>query len=67
MLGKLVQLLKAYSPMEVTLEGISIPDKLVHNTKALLSIAVTLFGIVTLVRPLQPEYLLLVDYQYYTL
>ena len=40
---------------------------LLHPPKAPLSIVVTLFGIFMLVSDLQPEKVLLVDYQYYTL
>lgn len=38
-----------------------------HPQKGLIPIAITLLGIVMLIRELQPLYLLLVDYQYYTL
>ena len=39
----------------------------VQHQKAERPIFVTLFGILMLVSDLQPQYLLLVDYQYYTL
>ena len=66
-LVKPLQPSKAPSPIEVTLEG---RDKLVkplQPEKASSPISVTPEGMVKLVKPLQPPYLLLVDYQYYTL
>ena len=41
--------------------------RVLQPLKALLSIVVTLFGMLMLVRALQEENVLLVDYQYYTL
>ena len=49
-----VQPLKAPLPIDVTLRGIFIEDRLVQLWKAALPIDVTVFGIVTEVRPLQP-------------
>ena len=58
---------KALLPIVVTLSGILMLVSDLQPAKALLSILVTLFEILMLVRELQSEYLLLVDYQYYTL
>ena len=58
---------KAKSPIEVTLEGMIKLANVKQPLKASLPIEVTPKGIVKLVNPLQPSYLLLVDYQYYTL
>ena len=63
----LVQLLNAYSPIALTLFPICTFCRLVHPLKASLPIVVTLLGMVTEVRELQSLYLLLVDYQCYTL
>ena len=58
---------KAASPILVTEFGIVIDVKLLQPWKATSPILVTEFGMVIDVKPEQPEYLLLVDYQYYTL
>jgi len=50
----LVQLLNAYSPIALTLSPICIFCRLVHPLKASLPIVVTLLGMVTEVRELQP-------------
>ena len=50
-----------------TLLGIVMLVRESQSLKAPSPIVVTLFGIFILVRDLQPLYLLLVDYQYYTL
>ena len=58
---------KQPEPKEVTEEGIVMlvkPEQLLKQQK---SKEVTEEGMVILVKPEQPEYLLLVDYQYYTL
>ena len=57
---------KASSPIEVILEGIVIEEN-AHLENVLFPIDVILEGIFTEVRLKQKEYLLLVDYQYYTL
>ena len=58
---------KAQSPIFVTLFGILILFSDSHLQNVQNSIFVTLFGILILVRDLHNSYLLLVDYQYYTL
>ena len=58
---------KAPSPIVVTLFGIFMLVRDSQPLKALSPIVVTLFGIFMLVRNLQLLYLLLVDYQCYTL
>ena len=58
---------KTHSPIEVTLEGMVKLVKPLQDPKAQSPIEVTPEGMVKLVNPLQGEYLLLVDYQYYTL
>ena len=63
----LVQLSNAYSPIALTLSPICTFCRLVHSLKASLPIVVTLLGMVTEVRELQSLYLLLVDYQCYTI
>ena len=63
----LVQLSNAYSPIALTLSPICTFCRLVQCLKASLPIVVTLLGMVTEVRELQSLYLLLVDYQCYTL
>ena len=63
----LVHLLNANSPIVLTLFPIFTFCRLVQSLKASLPILVTLLGMVTEIRELQPLYLLLVDYQYYTL
>ena len=63
----LVHLLNANSPIVLTLFPIFTFCRLVHPLKASLPIVVTLLGMVTEVRELQSLYLLLVDYQCYTL
>ena len=51
----------------VTLFGILMLTRVLQFANAHSPIVVTLSGILMLVRELQPWYLLLVDYQYYTL
>ena len=58
---------KAEFPIVVTLFGIFMQVRDSQPLKAHAPIVVTLFGIFMLVRDLQPLYLLLVDYQCYTL
>ena len=58
---------KAQSPILVTELGIVTEVRLLQLKKAQPPILVTELGIVTEVRPLHRKYLLLVDYQYYTL
>ena len=58
---------KAPLSIVVTLFGIMMLTSDPHPQKAPFSIQVTLFGILMLVRQEQDWYLLLVDYQYYTL
>ena len=53
--------------MVLTLLGILMIVSDLQPAKALFSILVTLFGILILVSDLHSLYLLLVDYQYYTL
>ena len=67
MLVKPLQPLKVPPPIEVTPEGMVKLVNPLQPAKAYLSIEVTLEGIVKLVKPLQSVYLLLVDYQCYTL
>ena len=62
-----VQPLKAYPPIVVTLLGMVTEVRELQPLKANCPIVVTLLGMVTEIRELQPLYLLLVDYQYYTL
>ena len=57
----------ALFPIDVTLDGRSMKVRLSQSKNALFPIDVTLDGISMEVRFLQPLYLLLVDYQYYTL
>ena len=66
-LVKLEQSPKQWLPKEVTEEGIVMLVKFVQYLKQSLPKEVTEEGIVMLDKPLQPQYLLLVDYQYYTL
>ena len=65
--GSCVQPEKAPSSIVVTLFGIFMLMRESQPLKAYPPIVVTLFGIFKLVRDLQSSYLLLVDYQYYTL
>ena len=58
---------KAFSPINVTEFGIVTDVKPLQLEKAPSLILVTEFGMVIDVKPLQLLYLLLVDYQYYTL
>ena len=58
---------KALWSIEVTLEGMVKLVKPQQPEKAASPIEVTPEGMVKLVKPLQRWYLLLVDYQYYTL
>ena len=58
---------KQDSPNEVTDEGIVMEVKPLQPAKQDSPSEVTDEGIVMEVKPLQPTYLLLVDYQYYTL
>ena len=58
---------KQLSPKEVTEEGSVMLVKPEHQRKQLSPKEVTEEGSVMLVKPEQFEYLLLVDYQYYTL
>ena len=67
MLVKPEQLLKHLSPNEVTEEGIVMLVKPEQPRKQPFPKEVTEEGIVMLVKPEQLEYLLLVDYQCYTL
>ena len=64
---KPLQLLKQPPSNEVTDEGIVIEVKQRQNMKHLSPKLVKELGIVMLVKLLQLSYLLLVDYQYYTL
>ena len=64
--GRFIQLRKAPFPIVVTLFGIFMLVRDLHTPKADSPIVVTPFGIFMLVREMQSEYLLLVDYQYYT-
>ena len=57
---------KQNRPNEVTDEGMVIEVKLSQQEKHSYPNDVTDEGMVIEVKPLQPEYLLLVDYQYYT-
>ena len=63
----LLHLPKAPLSIVVTLFVIMMLTSDPQHRKVPFSIQVTLFGILMLVRQEQPEYLLLVDYQYYTL
>lgn len=65
--GMLLQSSKARLSIVVTLFGIFMLVSDLQYLKALSLIVVTLFGIFTLTRELHFSYLLLVDYQYYTL
>ena len=58
---------KASLPIVVTLLGMVTEVRELQPLKANCPIVVTLLGMVTEIRELQPLYLLLVDYQYYTL
>ena len=53
--------------MLATLLGMTILDRELQPDKAKLPMLVTLSGMIMLDRELQSEYLLSVDYQYYTL
>lgn len=64
---KPLQPLKQFSSSTVTEEGMVIEVKLLHFLKQAEPKEVIEEGIVIEVKPLQPSYLLLVDYQYYTL
>ena len=64
---KPLQLAKQFSPKDVTEEGISMEVKLLQPEKQQPPKDVTEEGISMEVKLLQPEYLLFVDYQYYTL
>ena len=64
---KLVQRAKAHSPIDVTELGMVRDVKPEQPLKAECSIDVTELGMVMDVKPEQLAYLLLVDYQYYTL
>ena len=64
---KPLQLEKQCSPNEVTEEGMVIEVKPLQFLKQPTPNKVTEEGMVIEVKPLQPSYLLLVDYQYYTL
>ena len=66
-LVKPLQPQKACSSIEVTLEGMIKLVKPLQPEKADLLILVTLERMVKLVKPLHLSYLLLVDYQCYTL
>ena len=61
----LVQLSNAYSPIALTLSPICTFCRLVHPLKASPPIVVTLFGMVTEVRELQPMYLQPIITQYF--
>ena len=67
MLVKLEQFMKQLEPKDVTEEGIVMLVKPEHQKKQQSPKEVTEEGIMMLVKPLHHEYLLLVDYQYYTL
>ena len=67
MLLRLKLHMKQFSPNEVTDEGILIDVKLLQSSKHILPNELTNEGISMDVKPLQSAYLLLVDYQYYTL
>ena len=58
---------KALFPIVVILLGIFMLVRDSQLAKIQAPIVLTLFGIFMLLRDLQPAYLLLVDYQYYTL
>lgn len=64
--GRLSHLQKALFPIFVTLSGMLILVSESQAKKAPYPIFVTLFGILILVRDLHHQYLLLVDYLYYT-
>ena len=64
---KPLQPLKQRSPNDVTDEGMVIEVKPLQPEKQYSPNDVTDEGMVIEVKPLQPSYLLLVDYQYYTL
>ena len=57
---------KAQFPIFVTLFGILMLINDLHPLKAIFPMFVTLFGIFILVSDLHHQYLLLVDYLYYT-
>ena len=65
-LGK-SQYANALHPILLTLSGMKISDRESQPKNVNSAILVTLFGITTLVKKVQLMYLLLVDYQYYTL
>ena len=67
MLGRELQSENAPYPIAITLSGMTILDKELQPQNAKSPIAVTLSGITRLRRDLHFQYLLLVDYQYYTL
>lgn len=54
---------KAHPPMVTKLLGVLIEERLEQSLKAPLPIVVTFFPSLTEVRPLQPEYLEVIDYQ----
>ena len=65
--ANLVHLKKQHFPKLVTDDGMVTEVKLLHQEKQLLPKLVTDDGMVTDVRLVQSQYLLSVDYQYYTL
>ena len=67
MLNRELQSLNAPSPILVTLSGMTMLDKEPHPANASLPMLVTLSGMSMLDREPHWQYLLLVDYQYYTL
>ena len=58
---------KTFSPKRLMMSDLILDGRFLHIAKALSPIFVTLFGILILVSELHPQYLLLVDYQCYTL
>ena len=62
-----LHLRNAQSPILVTLSGMLMLARDLHLKKVVSPMLVTLFGMLILVSELHQEYLLLVDYQYYTL
>ena len=67
MVVKLLHFWKQYDPNDVTDEGILMEVKSLQFEKQYSSTEVIESGISMEVKPLQLPYLLLVDYQYYTL
>ena len=67
MVVKLLHFWKQYDPNDVTEEGILMEVKPLQFEKQYSSTEVIESGISIKVKPLQSEYLLSVDYQYYTL